>query len=233
MHDHNKPRPTHLLHIGKTGGSAIRHALAALPAEALSDLRLHPHATTLRDVPPGESVIFFLRDPLTRFASGFHSRRRKGLPRYHSEWSPLEQTVFACFERPRELAAALADPQAPAHALAVEAMRGIGHLQRYAQWYGDPAYFHSRRDDVLFIGFQESLDRDFATLLKLLGIAGATALPADDVSAHRNPRDADYALDDAGEAARRAWYADDIHFVAQCRDLMAARGLAARSSGHT
>ena len=71
--------PVHFLHIGKTGGTAIKAALKAYPPAVT--LHVHPHRFALADVPRGERVFFFVRDPLSRFVSAFHSRKRRGLPR--------------------------------------------------------------------------------------------------------------------------------------------------------
>ena len=79
----------HLLHIGKTGGTALKTALAGA-ASPTHVLILEDHPTRLRSVPVGERVAFFVRDPLTRFVSGFLSRQRKGRPRYFHDWSAEE-----------------------------------------------------------------------------------------------------------------------------------------------
>jgi hypothetical protein len=57
----------HFLHVGKTGGTAVKHALQ--PIAARFGIVLHPHPTTLPEVPAGEFFFFFLRDPAARFAT--------------------------------------------------------------------------------------------------------------------------------------------------------------------
>jgi len=61
----------HFLHIGKTGGTAIKHAIGSAQASISGDgaglpcvVHLHRHAVRLRDVPAGERFFFFVRDPL-------------------------------------------------------------------------------------------------------------------------------------------------------------------------
>ena len=71
-----RERPLHFLHIGKTGGTAVKHALK--PVAAAGHLMLHGHDVRLHDVAPGEQVFFFLRDPLSCFVSAFYSRQREG-----------------------------------------------------------------------------------------------------------------------------------------------------------
>jgi hypothetical protein len=105
--------PVHLLHIGKTGGTAIQHALRPLVETGPFSVRLHGHAMTLRQIPPGERTVLFLRHPLTRFVSGFYSRQRQGLPRHYVPWRPEEAEAYARFPTANTLAAALSsdDPQ--------------------------------------------------------------------------------------------------------------------------
>ena len=89
----------HFLHIGKSGGTAIKHALNdAKHVESGLSFVLHPHSTRLSDIPVGDKVLFTLRDPLSRFCSGFYSRLRKGQPRYNFEWSEGESRAFSKFK---------------------------------------------------------------------------------------------------------------------------------------
>lgn len=215
--------PVHLLHIGKTGGSAIKHALAEHPLVHQERLVLHRHKTTIYDVPEGEGICFFLRDPVTRFASAFYSRQRKGQPRYNSEWNAVEKEVFDAFHSPNELARALGDDASPQHALALKAMDGIRHFRLYSDWYGTIEAFRRRQDDVVFVGFQEDLDADFSRFLKEVGISDDIRLPKDDVAAHRNPTHADYSLSPRARSVLQNWYAEDYDFAARCRALMADR----------
>ena len=48
-------------------------------------------------------AVFALRDPLTRFISGFYSGLRKGAPRYDIGWSKGEKRAFSWFSTPQEL----------------------------------------------------------------------------------------------------------------------------------
>ncbi len=210
----------HMLHIGKTGGTAIKAAIRQVPARLDVRLRLHRHKGKLVDVPRGDKVFFFVRDPLTRFISGFYSRHRQGRPHYLSPWSPAEATAFARFETPNALgnALALADPSN--RAAAVAAMRGIRHVKSsYWEWFHDAAYFESRWSDVMFIGFQETLDSDFEHLKVLLNLPAHVQLPKDEATSHRSPAGLDRTLDDTSQAALREWYARDYEFVELCRSL--------------
>ena len=104
-----RERP-HFLHIGKTGGAAVKHALK--PVAAAGHLMLHGHDVRLHDVAPGEQVFFFLRDPLSRFVSAFYSRQREGRPRYVVPWTPDEEAAFGRFRTANELADGLSSTSA-------------------------------------------------------------------------------------------------------------------------
>ena len=72
----------HFLGIGKTGGSTIKHALKRPSVTREHVIRRHGHRKTVREIPVGEKVIFFLRDLLSRFVSGLYNRLRQGRPKY-------------------------------------------------------------------------------------------------------------------------------------------------------
>jgi hypothetical protein len=207
----------HFLHIGKTGGTAVK---AALPAAVTPRYRLllHTHDATLGDVPPGDKLFFFVRDPLSRFVSGFYSRQRQGHPRYLSPWSEGERVAFSRFTTPNGLADALDSSDSRSARQAQHAMRSIQHVRdSYWQWFGNPTHLQQRMDDVLFIGSQERLEADFNELCMYLGFAENTRLPTDPVQAHRNPPDLDRGLSTQAKANLAIWYRRDyelLNFVA-------------------
>lgn len=177
--------PLHFLHIGKTGGTAIREALHSAEPERHA-LVFHTHSTTLRHIPPGEQIVFFIREPLSRFVSGFASRQRKGQPRYFVEWGDAERAAFELFSSPGELARGLRDPSAERRREADLALRTINHVRfGYEDWLGPRADFNERLPDVFFIGRQEHLAADSRLLFSRLGVEAA--LPTNPASAHRAP----------------------------------------------
>jgi len=208
----------HVLHLGKTGGTAVKHALEGFPETAGFRIHLCGHHFRLRDVPEGDMVVFFVRHPLSRFVSGFHSRARQGQPRYFSPWTEAEARAFQDFRTPNGLGEALSSPVAAERDKAVHAMHAIGHVRAsYWEWFETEAYFSSRRQDIYFIGFQECLDRDFAELRARLGLGPDCVLPTDDVGAHRNPVTVDRRLSLRARRNLRQWYARDYAFFRICR----------------
>jgi hypothetical protein len=214
----------HFLHIGKTGGTAVKHALK--PLASMANLALHSHPVRLSDIPAGERVVFLLRDPLTRFVSAFYSRQREGRPRYVVPWSPEEAATFGRFHTPNELANALASTGAVERKFAERAMRAIPHMKRrYWDWLVDLAYLRSRAEDILFIGLQEHLTSDFAVMRRLLAISDAVQLPDDDVDAHRNPASLDRTLDSQAVRNLKVNYREDYVALRECRRLALDRKL--------
>lgn len=213
----------HHLHIGKTAGTAAKTIFEQCPVTARYVVHGHSHSYRLRDVPPGDKVVFFLRDPIDRFVSGFYSRRREGRPRLHIPWSEEERAAFEHFETPNQLALALSSADRAERERAERAMNGIKHVQSsYWDWFDNEAYLRSRWSDVLFVGFQESFDRDMARLQALLGIPAHVKPPTDDVAAHRNPENVDRSLEPKAVENLRNWYRNDYDFLRICRSLMEA-----------
>lgn len=204
-------RIAHFLHIGKTGGTAIKAVLGAHSVTDRYAVVLHNHAVALWDVPTGDAAFFVLRNPISRFVSGFYSRQRQGLPAYYSPWTPAEAAAFSAFSTANELALALTAPSESERRRAEDAMKAIRHIRNpYGQWLGSEQYLMSRAEDIIFVGQQESLTIDFERLKATLGLPGTARLPADDGRAHRNPPHLDRSLEPAAVSNLRRWYARDF-----------------------
>lgn len=217
----DRREPLHVLHIGKTGGTALSHVLVEHAPSARYRPVFGGHELTLEDVPTGERFMFFIRDPVSRFVSAFNSRLREGRPRYHYPWREEEKAAFARFQTPDELGSALSARDNVLRKEAEAAMRGVGHLNTgYSFWLGSPRSLRRRVGDVFFIGFQERLDEDFEVLKSRLGLPPDAELPEGD-AAHRAPAGVDAELSDEARANLERWYAEDLAFVALCRELAA------------
>jgi hypothetical protein len=211
-------KPVHMLHIGKTGGTAVKLALDGQLSSGNYSIVLHQHNVKFMDIPRGERVIFFLRDPLNRYVSGFCSRQRQGQPRYISPWNEGEKAAFAYFKTPDQLARALSSQNGEENAKAIFAMKSIGHVKtHYWDWFESPDYCMSRLEDLFFAGFQEQLDEDFDDLRKKLGLPGCATLSTDAVKTHKNPQTIDTALSDEAVENLKEWYSGDYGFISFCR----------------
>jgi hypothetical protein len=214
-----KPR-AHMLHPGKTGGTAIKAALEPVRTSGRYALQLHPHPTVLRDVPREEKVFFVLRDPAERFVSSFNSRLRQGLPRYRIAWTPEEQTAFEEFATADELARALCSEDDARRARAFCAMSSILHVRdSYWRWLGHGQMLQRRADDLLAVVWLPDLGTAFPRLRTLLGLPDSVVLPTDEVGAHRSPTDMDRSLSDQALANLRWWYSRDYACIEMCAQM--------------
>ena len=214
----------HLLHISKTGGTALQYALQGHLTTKTSSIFLHDHNWHLRHIAQGQKAVIFFRHPIPRFVSAFYSRRRYGRPRYDVPWNQAEAAAFAQFASPNQLARALSSHEPAQCAAAHAAMDGIRLLNdSFFKWIESDEYFASRAADILLVGFQETLAADFNALKRLLQLPSRLELPADNWSSHRNPP-ADVRLDEIATANLAVWYAQDIAFF-EARRLEALGGL--------
>ena len=207
----------HLLHVSKTGGTAIKSTLRGHLTTKTSAIFLHEHSWHLRHVAPGEKAVMFFRHPIQRFVSAFYSRQRGGRPRYDVPWNQAEAVAFAQFTAPNQLACALSSDDPRLLEAARAAMAGIRLLNdSYFKWIESDEYFAERAADVLFVGFQESLAQDFKVLSGMLGLPPQLELLTDNWSRHGNPG-ADGRLDETAAVNLAIWYARDIAFFDACK----------------
>ena len=220
----------HFLHIGKCAGTQIGHiASVAASQTATPQIRHHRHAVKLGDLPPDDPYFFSIRDPISRFVSAFYSRKRKGMPRYLSKWSPAEKACFEEFPDANDLAEGLA-ASGDRGRRAFCSMVSVQHIaDRQADWFRGCGDFLSIRPP-LWIVRQERFEADMQCLLDRAGISlGTAALPvaADDKTAHRT----DYAsvppLSERSRDVLLEWYGPDVRLYALCEDWIAQQ--AARS----
>jgi len=210
----------HLLHLPKTGGTAVKFAIKPYLAHGSYVIIPHPHKFKLRDVPDGDRVCFMLRDPIARFGSAFYSRQRQGRPRYSSRWTPSESLVFRRFDTADQLAMALSSRDAEEIGLARMAMTSVGHFASYWEWFESEQYFLSRVSDLFFIGFQERLDEDFSILRSKLGLPEEVQLPSDHVQSHKSPSGVDRSLSDEAIRNLKVWYERDYELIALCERII-------------
>ena len=228
----------HFVHIGKTGGTAVKRGLRRagfaywrpeLAEQEANEtpfgrIRLHHHGFHLADVPPGDFVFFSVRDPLARFVSAFYSRLNKGQPRYYREWSDAERVAFERFPTAQRLGGALASGDHEERALAERAMRGIQHLRGTTIALGGRREIWARRRQIVYIARQETLPADWEQLKALLGIPVEAQLPSDAKAAHRRDPSLDTHLDATAVAALRRWYRHEYRLVDYCERMRAWHG---------
>ena len=214
-----KPK-VHFLHIGKTGGTSIMHTINQFPANNYKVIR-HDHKVRLRDLRRREPVFFFLRDPISRFVSGFNSRYRQGIPRYFRPWNENEKISFHEFTTPNKLGLAIFSTKADLKKRAQKAMKSIRHVNHsYWDCFESESYFRSRLSDIIFIGFQDNFVKDFEILKTKLGLSKNARLPNDDIQKHRSLEYMNTKLSVGAIANLKHWYKDDFQFIVLCKQLM-------------
>jgi len=227
----------HFIHIGKTGGTAVKRGLRQRklaywasddPQKAFETpygrIELHHHRFRLCDVPRGDHAFFCLRDPIDRFLSAFYSRLNKGQPRYYFEWTPAERRAFEAFPTPQRLAGALAGDDVTERTVAEQAMRDIRHMRPMVRSVGTPTQLRSRSSQLVYVARQETLATDWEHLKVLLRLPPDATLPSANVRAHRRGPSLDAELDAAATAAVRKWYRRDYLLLRYCDALRTWNG---------
>lgn len=214
----------HFLHIRKAGGTAIKTVLADQQTLPHHVLHLHPHRVRMADIPDRHKVMFMVRDPVTRFVSGFNSRLRQGAPAHHVPWTHAEAEAFARFREAEALALAL-DPAHPEHAAALQAMASISHIRAsYWDWFGDESQLAGRENQIFFIGRIESFAEDFAALKTALGLPEGLTLPEDAKATNRSGGGDSSRLSEEAVRLIRNWYRRDYDFLDYCSAWRARHG---------
>jgi hypothetical protein len=215
---------TSILHIGKTGGTALVAAMGE-QIKQRKDLELHGHAMTLETLwkkNPNRHVIFGVREPLSRFVSGFNSRLREGKPRRHDPWMPAEKVAFTLFPDPNALAEALSSSEQWIRGAAELSMLSIRHVRNSLQSSIKSAEFlRGNEEKIRFVYTQETLSEDFEVIKRILALPSELKLPDDDTGAHRTPSGMSKYLSDTAQDNLRKWYADDLALHEYCMDLRA------------
>lgn len=200
----------HVLHIPKTGGKALKHALQAATSDRYL-IRFWGHSFRLEDAPLGDKVVFFVRDPVSRFLSAYRFRFHEGHPGHPEEWTWQERQLFKDFPTANALAEALFERDA------AEAIADLNHFSPLHRWLGRPQDLGLRSADILFVGRQEVFEQDFHALCGTLGVTGD--LPTSDEQSNRSPRSSDDYLSPAAIANLKRWYLRDYELLDQLHSL--------------
>jgi Sulfotransferase family len=216
----------HFLHIGKTGGTAIKWALrrSEIPDTPYGPIQLHRHSFKMRQVPLTDRVIFFVRDPISRFMSGFYSRQSKGQPRYYYEWTEGERAAFEAFPSPQALAAALGSEEYEQRRQARRAIRSIRHTRPMYGYTGGPLRLRLRSRQIIYIGRLETINADWKQIKALLELPPELKLPTGPWRAHRQKQPLDMTLDDSARRSLEEAYRGDFKLVEYCDKVRERRG---------
>ncbi|MDP3584459.1 MAG: sulfotransferase family 2 domain-containing protein [Thiobacillus sp.] len=214
LNDADQMNLVHFLHIGKCAGTTIRSLINSVNQNRSQMLIMaHGHRVVLSDIPPKARFFFSIRDPITRFYSGFYSRKRKGQPYLYVEWGEGERKAFARFPEANDLAESLFD-NSPVGLQAFSAMQSIRHVkQPQYSWFPDLEEIFDSRPPICILR-QENLEADVRYLGKVLDLPKDITLETDNVRAHKNDYSATPPLSSRAVENLKRWYAADINFYA-------------------
>jgi hypothetical protein len=210
--------PVHFLHIGKNAGSNVGAIMTRLEKSGSGiSFRKHGHNIRLKDIPEGAPYFFSVRSPVSRFRSGFYSRKRKGQPLYNVEWSACETEAFNRFAHANDLAEALFEP-GEAGLAATAAILSISHTSmNQVSWFERWGHALTVRPPVWIIR-QEQFDADMASFLDRLGVPSAPVETRDAKRSHANDYGDVPALSPKAIENLKRWYCQDLAFYALCED---------------
>lgn len=207
----------YFLHIGKNAGSNVAAILDAVQKEdPKMSFRKVGHHTRMEDIPASAAYFFSVRSPVTRFRSGFYSRKRMGRPLYDFPWSICETEAFTRFEHANDLAEALFEPGRTGHD-ATAAILSISHTSmNQVNWFERWGYAMTVRPPVWIIR-QEQFQTDMASFLGQIGKPDILA-SKDPKAVHSNDyKDVPPLSAKAVENLRR-WYCQDFAFYELCEN---------------
>ena len=212
----------HFLHIGKNAGSQVA-AIARQINGQDNDVTIikHGHNVFLRDIPKGDEYFFSIRNPVSRFVSGFYSRKRKGRPKFNSEWSPYEAKAFADFDHANDLAEALF-AEGPLGVRAFGAIKSIQHTaQNQVDWFYGCGNIFAVRPPVWVIR-QEAFEEDIEVLCRRLGIGAGIRIEPDPVRSHKGDYSGTPELSERAVENLKSWYVQDFEFYRACEDWISS-----------
>lgn len=209
----------YFLHIGKCAGSQVASIAEKLDEQSSAvRIRKLQHHVYLKDIPEDVRYFFAIRDPISRFVSGFYSRKRRGRPRYDFEWSRGEALAFSEFEHAGDLAEALFSDGLRGRS-AFMAIKSIRHTsQDQVDWFCRNGDFLGNRPPIWILR-TEHFSIDLGDLSQRIGI-DLTGLIAEtengSVVRHSNNYSDVPDLSEKAQSNLLKWYAQDCEFYRQC-----------------
>jgi len=210
--------PIYFLHIPKTGGSVLHHALTKIgnPNLIKCDHDRRFHITGLDD-----RFVFFVRSPITRFVSAFLCRLGEGKPLYDHPHTLEERCTYLRYKTPEELALDLYLPNGQMNTSAVEALNGVFHLRVSLHYYiQSMANLMHNTNRIFYVGRTEYLDHDYQKLMNKLGIK-APSLTKDPVLSNQLPKEfkAFTTLSQRAKDNIMRYYIEDYRLIKQLKTM--------------
>lgn len=213
------PNEIHFLHIGKNAGTQIKRLSDAINRQAPDrPIIPHTHDFCLKHLPLGARYFFSIRDPISRFKSGFYSQKHHGRPAFNVPWTGDEEITFREFAEANDLAESLfAEGD-----LGVKAWAAINSIRHTAQHQSDWFYLRGQfltLTPPIWIIRQERFDEDFGIFLRRAGYDISLenlVTPRDPATSNKGNYSDIPPISEKGRENLRRWYAQDIEFCRAC-----------------
>ena len=206
------------LHLGKTGGGSVRQLLAPIRSQ-WAGVGHHGTLDEIHQRWPDAPIVFFARDPVTRFVSGFNNFRRAVVHKETGKLpSRIELVAYTLFATANDLAEGLASDDEHTRSAAEWANSRLGFLSnRLTANLDSAATVDRHRPHIALIGLFERFDVSVTAMRAALDLPTTLHLPTTESSAHRGLRHLSTRLSPVGEAAVAHWYRADIELYEHCR----------------
>lgn len=157
------------LHINKCGGTNLDDAFKKInKLQKKIQIIKRSHNFKLRHLSQNQSYLISIRDPISRFVSGYYSRYRKGYPVTYKEWSLKEKDAFEKFPSANILAESLYEKNKRKNKDAFEAMNSIYHLNFFIKDFIEPKFFKKKKP--IYIFRTKNLKEDFKKFTKIYNL---------------------------------------------------------------
>lgn len=158
----------YLLHVNKAAGTSLLAAIGELSWTSQRGFLIPlPHRFGIRDIPERYKVACFVRNPASRFDSGFEHTQKGGFPAYNFILSAEEEMVFRNFPSFQELIDATNSSDPEKRVLSESAWSTLFHLRmNYRHYFGDIEYLRSQLHRIVFVGEQEDFAEDWKRFFK-------------------------------------------------------------------
>ena len=203
--------PIHFLHIGKTGGTSIIQCFDELNSRKNIPYQFYcyRHQVTIKHLPQKQKYFLSVRNPITRFISGFYATKAKNKG---VQWSPEEKIAFDFFPEANDLAESLFCNNVYG-ARAYDAMLTIKHVAEFQCSWADPQR-QLEENPPFSVLHQETLDKDFNHMLNKLELA-PVLLSTMNINVCKNAP----VLSEKGTNNIANWYARDFNFIERLKSL--------------